>query len=460
MIKINYTKALALFSISPNDLKINYPNLTELSSILNRECTFHISYKIPDSFNIKINLSSFLENLPSFGNGKISSKIHLLSEGVDRLDWYNNLLASSNRVASSPKAVSSVLEMSGISNNYHINHSALESSIQFLTTHPYVIICFFPVIYPIISSNIIRFANIGLEVWKMLSNFFTNYPRFLTLPILPSGLPIVFRYHNLEMWWYTIAKLLGLFDIYKSLLIKYLNGLAANLQAKLYLAHYNRIMDSSLYNEKIKISLNLVKKSIHNTNRGIESLAGYISKAGRNLIDLCSISLVTDTRRNPLFLPNEIRKMIQEYILISAYRYWISEYILMHHTYVRDGDLLNAEWHDWINCYILEQSSIHSNLNRADLNLSRIEALGGLSNNRDEGWYLYESDMSHLIDIAESLSDIWERLEHLREKAILWGYPLLEVEFQEHFYLRIQLPFCFADVDTFFIDWILNGYNF
>lgn len=262
------------------------------------------------------------------------------------------------------------------------------------------------------------------------------------------------------MWWYTIAKLLGLFDIYKSLLIKYLNGLAANLQAKLYLAHYNRIMDSSLYNEKIKISLNLVKKSIHNTNRGKESLAGYISKAGRNLIDLCSISLVTNPRSNPLVLPNEIRKMIQEDILISAYRYWISEYILMHHTFKNDGDLLNAEWYHWISCYTLEQSIIHSDLNRADLNLSRIEAIGGQSNQRDEGWSLYESDMSHLIDIAESLSDIWERLENLREKAILWGYPLLEVEFQEHIYLRMQLPFRFVDVDTFFIDWILDGFNF
>lgn len=174
MIKNHYTKTLDVFSISSKDVKINFPNFKEFSSILNREWDLHISYEIPDSFNIKINLSSYLENFPSFG--KFSSKINLLPEGVNHLNWYNNLLASNNRVA--PEAVPSVLEMSGISNNYHISHSALEPYVQFLATHPYVIICFFPVIYRILSTKIIRFANIGSEVWKMLSTFFYKLSSF------------------------------------------------------------------------------------------------------------------------------------------------------------------------------------------------------------------------------------------------------------------------------------------
>ena len=68
--------------------------------------------------------------------------------------------------------------------------------------------------------------------------------------------------------------------------------------------------------------------------------------------------------------------------------------------------------------------------------------------------------MDHVIVLAEILSDVWEEMDRLSELAILWGYPLLAVEFQEHLYLRTQLPFHFANTDTFFILWINRGYNF
>ena len=441
------SSSLNIFSISSKHIELNIP--AGFSWISKNELTIRLSY--PDSLNINMNLSGYSENFTLFG--KVSSKINLLPVQDYHLNCYKNLLASNN----CGEAVPSILEKSGISNNYHIYHSGLEPFIQFLITHPYIIIVFFPIISCVFSSSMLRFTNIGLGVWKMLSPFFKNYPRFLTLPVLPSGLPIIFRYHNMDMWWYIIAKLLGLFDIYKSLLVKYIKGLAANLEAKLYIAHFNRIMDSYLYNEKIKISLNLVKKSIKNTNRDKESWASYISKSGSNIIDLCSISLVSDIRSNPLCLPDEIRKMIQEYILMSEYRELISEYIQTHYKYAADGNQIYAEINDWIRFYLDEQMGIHSGLNRTDLNLSRIEALG---NQEEDGWYLYEHDMNHLIVLTENLSDIWEEMDRLSEKAISWGYPLLAAEFQEHVYLRLQLPFYFVDTDTFFNSWIREGFNF
>lgn len=398
-----------------------------------------------------MNFSGYFENFTLFG--KLSTKIEMLPVQDYHLNLYNNILASNKCV----EVIPSVLEKSGISNNYHLYHSGIEPYIHFLTTHQHIIIWLLPIISGILINSMIRFSNIGLEVSKMLSSFFTNHPRFLALSTPSFWLPTRFKYHNLDMLWYVIAKLLGLFDIYKSLLLNYIKGLAANLKAKLYLANFNRVMDSYLSKEKIKRSLNWVKSSIQNTNRGKEKWADYISKSGKNFIDLCSISLVSYQICNPLILPNEILRMIQEYILMSDYRELISEYIEIYYKYLQDAKEIELEIHDIIRAYIAEQISIHPGVNREELILSRTEALEDPEVN---GWYLYEQDMNHLAVITDKLSDVWDDMEGLLEKAISGGYPQLVAEFQEHIYLRLQLPFYYLDSDSFFNHFIYMGFFF
>lgn len=48
------------------------------------------------------------------------------------------------------------------------------------------------------------------------------------------------------MWGHLIAKLLGLYNLYKLALINYLKGLLSNLQDKIYIAYINRIKDTYL----------------------------------------------------------------------------------------------------------------------------------------------------------------------------------------------------------------------
>ena len=442
------TKTLKIFSISRKHIEINLP--AEPSSILNNELTLRISYKIPDWFNINMNFSGYFENFTLFS--KLSTKIEMLPVQDYHVNLYNKILASNKCV----EVIPSLLEKSGISNNYHLYHSKLEPFIHFINTHEYIIMCFLPIISGILINSMIKLSNICLEVSKMLSSFL-NHPRLLALSTPPFWLPTKFIYHNLDMLWYVIAKLLGLFEIYKSLLLNYIKGLVANLKAKLYLAHFKRVMDSYLSKEKIKRSLNLVKSSIQNTNRGIEKWADYISKSGKNFIDLCSISLVCYQICNPLCLPNEIRRMIQEYILMSKYRELISEYIEIYFRYILDAEQIRLEIHNWITDYTEEQRSIHPGVAIEELNLSRTEALADPEVN---GWYLYEQDMNHLAVITDKLSDVWEDMEGLLEKAISWGYPQLIAEFQEHIYLRLELPFWFLDSDSFFNRWIEMGFNF
>ena len=122
-----------------------------------------------------MNFSGFFENFTLFG--KLSTKIDSLPVQDYHLNLYNNILASNKCV----EVIPSGLEISGISNNYHLYHSGIEPFIHFLTTHPYIIIGFLAIISSIFSNSMIRFSNIGLEVSKMLSSFFTNHPRFLAL---------------------------------------------------------------------------------------------------------------------------------------------------------------------------------------------------------------------------------------------------------------------------------------
>ena len=167
------TNTLKILSISPEHVEINIS--AEPSSILNNELTLKISSEIPDGFNINMNFSGYFENFTLFG--KLSTKIEMLPVQDYHLNLYNNILASNKCVEVTP----ALLEKSGISNNYHLYHSGIEPFIHFLNTHEYIIICFLPIISGILINSMIRFSNIGLEVSKMLSSFFTNHPRFLAL---------------------------------------------------------------------------------------------------------------------------------------------------------------------------------------------------------------------------------------------------------------------------------------
>ena len=137
-----------------------------------------------------MNFTGYFENFTLFG--KLSHKPALLPvqdyhfnlyNDIVRdyhFNLYNNILASKKCVEAAP----TLLEKSGISNNYHLYHSGMEGFIHYINTHEYIIICFLPIIYGIIKNSMIMFSNICLEVPKMLYSFL-NHPRILALSIPP-----------------------------------------------------------------------------------------------------------------------------------------------------------------------------------------------------------------------------------------------------------------------------------